>query len=303
MSRPTAGDWMRVIALSGIWGAAFVNIRMALTGFGPLTVAALRIVIGGAALLWLARTAGQRLPPLRDRARWTAILGMAVFSNALPFSLLGWGQQHVTSGFAGLSMAAVPLFTLLLAARFVSGEALTAGRIAGIILGGAGVALLIGPGALLATGADAEAMARLACMGAAFSYAVGAVITRRCPPMPLMALSAATLLVAAALIVPLALLVEGLPGAAPTAAWLSVAYLGVMPTAAATILLVAVATRAGPNFLALSSYQVPVWSLLLGAAIFGEHLPPSFLLALALILAGIAASTVRGRTLRLRRQP
>lgn len=293
MNRPTAGDWMRVIALSAIWGAAFVNIRLALTGFGPLTIAALRIVIGGAALLGLARAMGQNLPPLRDRGRWVPILGMAVFSNALPFSLLGWGQQHVASGFAGLTMAAVPLFTLLLAARFLPGERLTAGRIAGLLLGGAGVVLLVGPGALLASGADAEAAGRLACIATALSYAIGAIITRVCPPTPLIALSAATLLVALAMIVPLALAVEGLPGAAPPAAWLSVAYLGLMPTAVATLLLIAVATSAGPNFLALSNYQVPVWSLLLGAAIFGERLPATFLLALALILAGIAASTWR----------
>lgn len=295
MQRPAVGDWIRVIALSAIWGASFVNIRMALTGFGPLTIAALRIVIGAAALLLLARVMGHRLPPLPDRRRWTHILGMAVFSNVLPFSLLGWGQQHVASGFAGLTMAAVPLFTLLLAARFVPGEHLTVGRIVGLGLGGAGVVLLVGPAALLTSGADAEAAGRLACIAAALSYAIGAVITRRCPPTPLVALSAATLLVAMALIVPLALAVEGLPGQAPVPAWLSVAYLGLMPTAVATLLLIAVATRAGPNFLALSNYQVPVWSLLLGAAIFGERLPASFLLALALILAGIAASTARAR--------
>lgn len=286
---------MRVIALSAIWGAAFVNIRVALTGFGPLTIAALRILIGGAALLWLARATGQRLPPLRDRGRWVPILGMAVFSNALPFSLLGWGQQHVASGFAGLTMAAIPLFTLLLAARFLPGERLTPGRVVGVMLGGAGVVLLIGPGALLASGADAEAAGRLACIAAALSYAIGAVITRRCPPTPLAALSAATLLAAAAMILPLTLAVEGLPQAAPPAALLSVAYLALMPTAIATVLVIGVVRSAGPNFLALSNFQVPVWSLLLGAAIFDERLPASFLLALALILGGVAASTMRPR--------
>lgn len=295
MNRPTAGDWTRMIALSAIWGAAFVNIRVALGGFGPLTVAALRIAVGGAALLVLARMMGQRLPSFRDRARRGPILGMAVFSNALPFSLLAWGQQHVASGFAGLTMAAVPLFTLLLAARFLPGERLTPGRVVGLVLGGGGVVLLVGPGALAASGADAEAAGRLACIAAALSYAVGAIITRLCPPTPLAALSASTLLVAMAMIVPLALAVEGLPGAASPAAWLSVAYLGLMPTAAATLLLIAIATSAGPNFLALSNYQVPVWSLLLGAAIFGERLPASFLLALALILAGIAASSLGRR--------
>jgi drug/metabolite transporter (DMT)-like permease len=288
-ARPGLANWLRVIALSVIWGASFMNVKIALTGFGPITVATLRILIAAAALTAIARIKSQPLP--RDRRIWMHAIGFGFFSNVLPFSLLSFGQQHVASGFAGITMAAVPLFTLLLAARFVPGERLTLQKMAGLGLGIAGVVTLIGPHALFSSsGATLEPIARLACVASTLSYATGAIITRQCPPVPMIAFSAAGLLAASVMIVPLALLAEGMPDpvAAGPVAMASVLYLGIFPTAIATLLLVTVIQSAGPTFLTQSNYQVPIWSVLFGTLLLGERLPASFLAALGLILAGIA---------------
>ena len=289
-AKPTRADWLRLIALSVIWGASFLNVHLALESFGPLTVAALRITLAAIALYILMRMFGLHLP--RNIKIWLHILGMAAFSNAVPFALLGFGQRFVASGFAGITMAAVPLFTLVLAHRFLPNEPMTRWKLAGFSLGFVGILTLIGPAAFEAEGTPMETVARLACFAAALSYAVGSIFTRRCPPVPMIALSAAALIAAAGMIIPLALLVEGVPSftsAKPTAL-LAVLYLGLFPTALATLLLVQVIQSAGPTFLTQSNYQVPVWSVIFGATLLGERLPPAFLIALALILAGLALS-------------
>ena len=104
---------------------------------------------------------------------------MAVFSNALPFTLLAWGQRQVTSGFAGITMAVVPLLVLPLAHVFVPGERLTPRKAAGFAIGFAGVVVLIGTGGT--EPGDAPALARLACVAASACYAIGAIVTRLAP--------------------------------------------------------------------------------------------------------------------------
>jgi drug/metabolite transporter (DMT)-like permease len=124
---------------------------------------------------------------------------------------------------------------------------------------------------------------------------VGAIVTRLAPRGPHLAFAAAGLIIAAAFILPLALAFEGVPEVPPPAALAGVLYLGILPTAFATVLLVYVIQSAGPSFLSLVNYQVPVWAVLIGMVVLGEALPPQFLGALALILAGLAVSQARLR--------
>jgi len=294
----TLTDWLLVAALGVIWGASFMAVTVALDGYGPLTVAACRITLAAVALWGVARLTGHGLPKLaapQGTRIWVFACAMALFSNALPFFLLAWGQQHVTSGFAGITMAAVPLFVLGLAHVFVPGEALTPTRVAGFGLGLVGVVLLIGVDALSRSGAQLENIARLACVAAAACYAIGSIVTRRAPPVSLVSFSAAALAAAAVMIVPVALIFEGLPAGPQTSALPSLAllYLGLGPTALATLILVRVIRNAGPGFLSQVNYHVPVWSVIFGVTLLGEALPPQFVVALAVILAGLALSRAR----------
>lgn len=295
-SHPTLSNWIEITALGVIWGASFLSVRFALDGFAPLWIASLRIVIAALALLAFARARGLRLPG-RDQTRvWAHVTGFAIFSNALPFTLIAWAQQHVLSSFVGISMALVPLFTLGLAHFLLPGERLTLPRVAGFVLGLVGVAVLIGPGAFAALGTDLEPVARLACIGATLSYAIGSIVTRRCPPVDPVAYSTASVLVAALIMLPVTLALAGLPQGVPGLhATLAMLYLGLMPTAAATLLMVHVIRTAGPTFLTQTNYQVPVWSVIFGLVILSEPLPGRFLAALALILAGLAVSRVARR--------
>ncbi|WP_069299649.1 DMT family transporter [Neptunicoccus sediminis] len=291
-------NWSLLLLLGMIWGASFMGSKYALTGFGPFTVAAIRIALGAVALTVMIYALGRRLPDWsgpNGKRIWLHCLGMALFSNAIPFTLLSWGQLHVTSGFAGITMAVVPLLVLPLAFFLVPGEQTNLRKIIGFCIGFAGTVVLIGVDALDLSGHDLEGLARLACVGAACCYAIGSIITRLCPPVSNMGFAAGALLLASSLMVPLALFIEGVPDAPATEAIWGVIYLGLFPTALATIMLVTVINSAGPSFLSMVNYQVPVWAVVFGVLLLGETLPGRFIWALALILLGLAISQVRFR--------
>ena len=292
-------NWTFLIILGIIWGGSFMGAKLALTGFGPMTVSALRLVIASCLLVSFAYIFRNGLPKWEtptDKRIWLHILGMGMFTNAIPFTLLNWGQLRVSSGFAGISMAVVPLLVLPLAHFFVAGDQMNRKKILGFLIGFAGVVILVGPTKFMITSGDPlEPIARLACVGAACCYAIGSIITRLCPPVGLLSYSAAGLLVGTIGMVPVALYFEGVPTIPNTQATLGILYLGLFPTALATIMLVNVINKAGPSFMSLVNYQVPIWAITFGVVFLNEILPASFLSALALILVGLGISQWKRR--------
>lgn len=296
MPHPGLKDWAQLLTLGLIWGASFMAVTIATNGLGPLTIAAGRISLGALALLILLRILHISPPPIRGvkgRKIWASAAGLGFFSMALPFFLLSWGQARVPSGFAGVSMAMSPLLTMVLAHFLVRGERMSLAKIVGMGIGFGGVVVLIGGSALASSGADGEALARLACAGAAASYAVGAIVTRRAPPSDPIAFATAATLLAAGLMLPLALTIEGTAQSPTAAALLAVVFLALVPTALANLLLVSVIHSAGPSFVSLVNYQVPLWSVLFGWAFLSEELPARVFVALAMILSGVAISQIR----------
>lgn len=286
----TPASWLMLIILGLIWGSAFLSMEMGLNGVPPFWLAASRILLGsavmGAVIWWRGRPLF-----LTDAPRpWGALLVIGMLSSAVPFALLCWGQQYTTSGFAGVSMAAVALFVLPLAHVMIPGEALSWRKTLGFAIGFGGVCVLIGAQAFDATGAALEPYGRAACLGAAACYALSSVLMRRLPPVDPVTLAGVLLAIGALMAVPLAWWMEGPPPLPDPVSLAWVIYLGLFPTAIANVLRVMLVRSAGPVFMSLVNYMVPVWSVLLGWAILAEPLPPSLVLAMGLILAGLALS-------------
>lgn len=265
-------------------------VTIALRGYGPLTVACARTALGAVALLGLMLVMGRSFPKLSPRAIGLLIV-IGILNTALPFSLLSWGQQYVPSAFAGISMAALPLFVLPLA-HFFSDETLTSRQFIGVSMGFVGAVVLIGP-SVFRIGAGWEPLGQLACLAAALSYAVSSIMTRNFPPIDSLVLAALTLVVGATCLIPIMLIVEGVPIWAGNEAGLAILFLGFVPTAFAALLRVMVVRTAGSVFMTLVNYQVPLWSMLFGAFVLSEVLPLRFFAALALILLGLAISQWR----------
>ena len=134
MEKPDAINWLRIIVVAMIWGSAFMTVSIALRDFDPLTLAAGRIVIGAAALYGLLKMRGGALPALSEPKIWGFAIAIGLLSSALPFVLLSWGQQYVPSAFAGISMAALPLFVLPLAHGFTD-EKMSSRNSLGVVMG------------------------------------------------------------------------------------------------------------------------------------------------------------------------
>lgn len=284
-------SWLMIAVLGITWGGTFMVTEIALEGMTPFWLAAGRIGFAALLMCTVWSVVGFRLfakPASLSLLATTAFIG--ALSTVVPFSLLAWGQQYVTSGFAGVSMAAVALIVLPLAHFLVPGEHLTWRKSLGFIIGFTGVCVLIGGQAFDATGAALETPGRIACFGAAACYAVSSIMMRRLPEIDAIGLATILLLVGAVIAIPTALIVEGLPPRPDMKTLIVIGILGLIPTAAANLLRVRVVRSAGPVFLSLVNYQVPVWSVVLGALILGEPLPASLLGAMVLILGGVALS-------------
>ena len=228
VSAPTPANWLSIAVLGLILGGTFMVISVALRGYGPITVACARTTLGAFTLLALCVALRRPWPRWSWRLFVYVVVG-ALFSTAIPFVLLAWGQQHVPSAFAGLSMAAVPLFVLPFAHFMVPGDALSLRKTLGFLMGFAGALVLLGPGIFAAGSGDLVALGRLACLAAAMCYAISSIATRLTPAIDAIVLSAVGLLLGAVVLIQLMLLTEGVPTPTATIPTLAIILLGILP--------------------------------------------------------------------------
>ncbi len=296
---PAPLDWGLLAFLGVIWGGAFLGVELALDSLDPIWVSTGRISLAAILLVLVAMLTGAGLPTIRSatgRRVWMHCIGMGMFTNAIPFSLLAWGQQHVTTSFAGITMAVVPLLVLPLSHFLVPGTADTQAhhRLHHRIC--RSCALVGGEQLFSESAADNGApmlTAQMACVTASCCYAIGSIITRLCPPVNTTSFAAAGLLAATLIILPVALLTSGVPAEISSTSLSGVIFLSLFPTGLATILLTILIRRAGPPFLSLVNYQVPVWAVLIGAVILSETIPGHFITSLLVILGGLAVAQHR----------
>lgn len=279
-----------LFSLVAMWGSAFMLAEFALAAFDPLAVTTLRIVLGAIVLTLLLVATGRRFP--RRPRTWAYLVLMAILGNCVPFFLITWGQVEVASGLAGILMGIMPLVVVVLAHFSVPGEGLSPARVIGFLLGFAGLVVLFG-GDLVANGGDDSALlAKLAILGGAVCYGVNVIVARLQPEKDALTASAGVMLVASVLMIAVsfALGTELWPAAANSAAIAALILLGLMSTGLATVVYFLIISRAGPSFLSLINYLIPVWAVIVGAVILGEHLPLRAFLAMTLILAGVLAT-------------
>lgn len=288
-------DWLLLLSLVAMWGTSYAVIELALRSVATLTLVTARIVLG--AVVLLAAVSALRLRAPRDARTWAFFGVLALLGYCLPFFLITWGQSSIDSGLAGILVGFMPLATLLLAHRFVDGERITATKIAGFVVGLCGLTLLLGPEALRHwRGSGTALLGQLACLGGALCYAANSVVTKRMPTTHALVAAAWTTTIAAVIMLLVVVIVRPpLPSALERGTALACVWLGLGPTAIATIVYFRLIARAGPTFMSMVNYMSPVVAVATGALLLGEVIGMSALLALALILGGIALATQRQR--------
>jgi len=282
-------EWAMLVTLSLVWGGTFFFNGVAVRELPPLSIVAARVLL--AALVLGGVLAFSRSTWPRGRTAWCALAVMGLLNNALPFTLITWAQSHIPSGVAAILNATTPLFTLLVAHRLTDDEKLTPARVIGVAIGFAGAVALIG-GAGLAV-PDVDLAAECACLAAAFSYACAGVFGRRFRRigMPPLTTAAGQSAMAAAMLMPLAVVVDrpwtlAPPGAATLGAILGLATLS---SAFAYVLYFRILATAGATNLLLVTFLIPASAILLGVLVLGETLSARHLLGILLIGLGLAA--------------
>jgi len=280
-------EWSLLLLLSVIWGGSFFFTGVAVKELPPFTIVAARVGLAALALLIGLRLAGISMP--RAPEIWLAFFGMGLLNNMIPFSLIVWGQGTIASGLASILNATTPLFGVVVAHLLTRDEKMTGGRLAGTIIGFAGVALMIGPSAL--SGIGSHFMAEIAILGAALSYSFAGVYGRRFKAMGINPIVTATgqISASAMLMIPLALVIEqpwtlAAPGLPTMAALVAIALIS---TALAYILFFRILASAGATNIMLVTFLIPVSAILLGWLFLDEVLAPQHFIGMATIVAGL----------------
>jgi drug/metabolite transporter (DMT)-like permease len=305
--------WAFFLALSFVWGSSFLYIKIGLDeGLGPFTLVSYRLGIATLFLVAVLRLSGGTLPRSSDALGRLFVL--AILNVAIPFTLLTWGEQYITSAVTSIFNGLVPLFAIVIAALVLHDEPITLNRLGGLVVGFIGAVLLASPhlGAANSTDATKALVGEIAVTGAALSYAAAAVYARRAitgrafvddpitgprPPAPA-EIALVQVGVAGVLVALLAILVEPHPGAiiaAPSSlqAWFSVAWLGVLGSGVAYLLYFRILRAWGATRSTLVTYVMPIVGIALGVAVLGEVLHPAEILGSVLVIGGLVLASSR----------
>ena len=299
MARPKPLDWVMLLALTVMWGSAFLMTKVAVESLPPSLVVAGRMLVATTVLLAMAMLLLRRIPS--GGRTWLFFVLIAFFGNALPYSLISWGQGYIDSGLTGILMAVMPLFTLGLAHFFIPGERMNLFRALGFVLGFIGVVVIMGPESLLGlVEVDKTFVPMLAVLAGAISYAVSAILSRLRPDGDAFGAALATTMLATLMVVPAGFESGGLGTTlrGNPLALLAVTGLGVFSTAMAAVVYFRLITRAGPGFVSQLNYLIPVWAVVIGAVFLGEQPHMKHLYALALILGGILVTQLQWASMR-----
>ena len=280
-----------LLLLAAVWGGSFFFAEVALREIPPLTITLYRVMLAMPILALLVRLKGLAIP--RSIPVWGAYLVMGALNNAIPFSLIFWGQTQIDSGLAAILNTTTAMFAAVVAGLLLKDEPLRPRKLIGAALGIAGVAFIMGPSAL--TEFNLGNLAQLAILGAALSYAFAGVWGRTTlvhqPPL----VNAFGMLAGSTvLMIPMVLMVDGLPQPALSAnVWGALLGLATLSTALAYVLYFALLASAGAANVLLVTLLIPPFAIGLGVLFLGERMAPEAWVGFAVIAAGFAVTDGR----------
>ena len=291
-----------MLLLAAMWGASYLFIKVAVEDLPPAAMTELRVLGAGVLLFaYLARRLGTARAVAELRAAWRPCLVLGVISAAVPMTLVAWGETHIDSSVAGIAQSTIPLFTFVLAARFLPHEPVGLVRVSGLALGFVGVAFLVG----FPSEAGWWAVAgTLAIVLSSLSYASGGVYGQlQVHDIAGPVLATGNMLAAAVILLPLTLVdpPTELPG---TTALAGLAALILIPTFAGQLVLFRVLRLYGSRKLSIVTYLMPAFAVAYGALLLSEPVTAAMIGGFALIVVGaVLASGQRLVEVRVAEEP
>lgn len=286
-ARSSRLDWVLFVLLGFFWGSSYLFIKIGVdAGLPPFMLITLRLLIGFLLLATVVAVAREPLP--RDPRTYGHLIVMGAVNIAIPFSLITWAELTVDSALAAILTAPVPLFVIIIAAIFLHDERITVNRLAGLVVGFIGVAILVGfdPASVAAGDLAGE----IALLGATLSYACGAVYARRNihglrPMIP------AVFQVGFALVMTTILTFtfeRPLDVTVKPEAWFAVIWLGLLGSGLAYLLFFRILGRWGATRTSMVAYLLPVFGITLGALVLSEPVDARLIIGTALVIGGVA---------------
>lgn len=286
-------EWIMLMALSVLWGGSFLFVGIAVSDIPPLTIVLVRVLLSAIALHVILKVMGYKFPT--DKTILSAFLIMGLLNNAIPFSLIAYGQSHIASGLASILNATTPIFTVIVAHFLTTDEKLTGRKIAGVLIGFFGVAVMIGIDALQALGI--HIFAQIAILIATTSYAFAGIYGKRFQKLGVKPITVATgqVTASALLMLPLVMFIDqpwnlDMPSLHSILALIALALLS---TVLAYILFFEILARAGATNLLLVTFLIPPSAIILGVLVLNEAIQLNQMFGLALIILSLA--TIDGR--------
>lgn len=290
----SARDWFLLAILSMLWSVSFILVEVALIEVGPFTVVLARVGFAALALILFCLFTGIRIDWMVRHPLMFVVMGFV--SNVLPFSLITLGQTQITGSLAGILNATAPLFTVLVAHYWGRSEVATPAKVAGVLVGLCGVAILIGIESL-SSGSSAF-WGQLAVLAASLSYAFAAMLGKRLTGMPPEAAAAGMLAASTLMVAPVAFTLEGPLAEIPSLGTITaLLVLAIVSTGVAYMLYFRLLATVGATNTILVTFLIPANAVLLGVTFLGEPFEIHHLIGLVVILFGLAL--VDGRILRI----
>jgi drug/metabolite transporter (DMT)-like permease len=286
---------LMLAALAIIWGGSFFFAEIALRELPPMTITLHRVFWALPILIFVIWAKG--ITPPKSLKVWGAYLTMGALNNALPFSLIFWGQTQITSGLASILNGATGVTGVIVAGLFLSDERLTPTKLIGVVVGFFGVALTVGIEAL--QNFDLRSLAQMAILLAGLSYSIAGVwaklrLSGQKPEMNALGM----LLCSTVIMCPLALYIDGTPQFdLQISTWSALLALAVICTSLSYLLYFNILNRAGSGNLMLVTLLIPPFAITLGVLVLGESLAPISLVGFAFIALGLII--IDGRVIRL----
>lgn len=284
-----------LLLLAVIWSSSFTMIKVAVESVPPITLVAARLAIAAIFLTLFLIIQGKRLPVLGRK--WVPFFMVAFTGNSVPFFLITWGEVGIDSGLAAILMAVMPLTTLVLAHFYTESDRITPVKFIGLSIGFIGVLVLVGPDLLSELGG--HFIREMAVAGAAIFYAITTVLIRRMPsggdPIER---SSGVMICAAMQMVPLSLIFDQPWTLDPTlTSMMANLYIGLFPTALAAIIHFHIVAERGTTFFTMINYIIPCMGVTWGAIFLAELVTWNMVLALVIILCGIAITNIKKRAI------
>lgn len=280
-------EWAMLLSLAAIWGSSFFFFKVMLAALPPFTVVLGRVGLAGVILnVWLLLR--RDYMPASART-WGAFLVMGLLNNAIPFTLIVLGETRISVGLASILNATTPMFTVLVAHWLTANEKMTPGKVAGVMIGLAGVTVLIGPD-LLSGIRNGDTTGEIACLSAALSYAFAGIYGRRFKGSNPVKVATGQITGSTLILLPLVAVIDR-PWTLPAPGadiWGAMIGIAVLCTVIAYVLYFRILAVAGATNVLLVTFLVPISALLLGWFVLGESITPRALAGMAVIGLGLA---------------